>query len=295
MPFLYSLNYILLIILIFFININLAHDAVHNAVFKSKKINQVIFTICFQLMGSTSYVWWKNHITHHRVPNVIGLDNDIIETPLLRLNQYQKRRKFHKFQFLYAPILYFIHLPINYFIDEPYKLIFNRFNIKMSFWSRLKYLFFKILHFLFLVWLPSIVTGASFSFILVLFIIGLALNSMLLVLVIGIPHINQTVNFYNYGKAGTAYSWSEIQVDSSCNFNSKGKVAHLMWGGFNNHILHHLLPEVCHTHYYYLTDILQNAANEFNLKIRESSFLGIIYSHFRMLYALGRELPIPQV
>jgi linoleoyl-CoA desaturase len=64
----------------------------------------------------------------------------------------------------------------------------------------------------------------------------------------------------------------------------------LTWlvGGINIHVIHHLLPNICHIHYADITPILKETVAEFNLDYREHhSFSSAVYSHLHTLKVMG--------
>ena len=58
--------------------------------------------------------------------------------------------------------------------------------------------------------------------------------------------------------------------------------------GLNNHIIHHLFPQVAPCHYIALLPIVKQTCKEFNVQYNESdSFWQLCAQHFRMLYRLN--------
>jgi len=63
-------------------------------------------------------------------------------------------------------------------------------------------------------------------------------------------------------------------------------------GGLNHHIVHHLCPFVCHTHYPPLTRIVKRTAEEFGVPYREHpTMTRAIVHHFKLLKQLGNGDP----
>lgn len=86
---------------------NIGHDAAHNALCRSKKLNQILSWV-FELAGMSSYMWKINHnIIHHPYPNVSPVDSEINQAmPFIRLNPHYPKTKFHRYQHIYAPFVY---------------------------------------------------------------------------------------------------------------------------------------------------------------------------------------------
>jgi linoleoyl-CoA desaturase len=61
-------------------------------------------------------------------------------------------------------------------------------------------------------------------------------------------------------------------------------------GGLNHHIVHHLCPFVCHTHYAPLTQIVKETATEFGIPYRQHpTMTRAIWHHLILLKQLGNE------
>jgi linoleoyl-CoA desaturase len=61
-------------------------------------------------------------------------------------------------------------------------------------------------------------------------------------------------------------------------------------GGLNHHVVHHLCPFVCHTHYAPLTRIVKETAKEFGVPYRQHSTMTLaIQHHLILLKQLGNE------
>jgi linoleoyl-CoA desaturase len=61
-------------------------------------------------------------------------------------------------------------------------------------------------------------------------------------------------------------------------------------GGLNHHIVHHLCPFVCHTHYASLTRIVKKTAEEYGIPYRQHPTMSrAIKHHLLLLKQLGNE------
>jgi linoleoyl-CoA desaturase len=61
-------------------------------------------------------------------------------------------------------------------------------------------------------------------------------------------------------------------------------------GGLNHHIVHHLCPFVCHTHYAQLTRIVEETAAEYGVPYRQNRTMSqAIVQHLILLKQLGNE------
>ena len=65
---------------------NLAHDAAHDALTPSRRLNAAIYVVTFILQGANAYLWKLRHIgSHHLFPNVKGGDADLDDNAFLRI------------------------------------------------------------------------------------------------------------------------------------------------------------------------------------------------------------------
>jgi linoleoyl-CoA desaturase len=61
---------------------NIAHDAVHGALFRQRRWNKLL-SYCFEITGISSYAWYlKHNLVHHNNPNVSQADYDIEAAPV---------------------------------------------------------------------------------------------------------------------------------------------------------------------------------------------------------------------
>lgn len=271
-----------------FFLINVAHDAAHFSVFKTQKYNKWLYNISFLAMGNCPSVWQKNHCNkHHISPNVIGKDPDVIETPLLRFHNDKPCKSFHRYQVLYAPILYLLHSPIYFFITEPI-LMLNK-NIKMNFMDRIYTILGKIFFLILMVYLPFKIGSNSLDFYLLLFVVIQMLYSLILVFGLGISHLNTKTLFVSNQKMDLdSIPPIKIQLLASADYNCENSFTHFLLGGFNTHGLHHLFPSVNHIHYKNLFPILVSTSKQYNIPYQTYTYWDLFKSHFKLLYLLGK-------
>jgi linoleoyl-CoA desaturase len=106
-PFLFVLCFMAYGFLSLLFAFNFSHDFSHNTIFKSKKLNNLCFTLIYSLVGAHAEAWKQRHInSHHYAPNVEGYDSDLKISKLIRVIPNSKYIWYHKFQHLYAPVAY---------------------------------------------------------------------------------------------------------------------------------------------------------------------------------------------
>ena len=276
--------YLILGVLIFLYNLNTSHDAAHYSAFKGRKNNIAFFYFNFFLLGNSAWLWRNNHIEkHHPSPNVIHIDPDLFETPLLRIAPHQKRRFFHRFQILYAPMLYALHAPLYYWIQEQFTIGFHK---QMPLKEKVLAYFTKAIHLTLMIFLPFFFTSFSFAQVLLLFILSLMIQSWILVFALGVSHLNnQSITFLP--ENGDVAHPIAVQLYSSLDYGGSSKLTHFLFGGFNVHGMHHVIPDVCHIYYLELGNIFSTLAKKYNIKYKSVSYLAMLVSHFTLLWKLG--------
>jgi linoleoyl-CoA desaturase len=127
---------------------------------------------------------------------------------------------------------------------------------------------------------PLIVAG---SFLLVHLVVGLSVA-----LVFQTTHTIDT----------TYFPASRNEFDSSvyhifattADYATNNRLVSWLVGGLNHHIVHHLCPFVCHTHYAPLTQIVKETAEEFSVPYRQHpTMTKAIWHHLILLRQLGNE------
>jgi linoleoyl-CoA desaturase len=90
--------------------LNIGHDGAHNALHGHKGLNKFLFYLSFNALGANAYLWGLRHVqSHHLFPNVDGCDADIDDTWVLRLSPNRPVYRFHRYQHIYAPVLYLFY------------------------------------------------------------------------------------------------------------------------------------------------------------------------------------------
>src|SRR3954452_12072705 len=83
------------------------HDANHGAYFRSTRFNHLLGWTADALLGISSYAWRvKHNVAHHTYTNIDGYDDDISQTPLVRLAPAQPGKWWYRLQHIYIWPLY---------------------------------------------------------------------------------------------------------------------------------------------------------------------------------------------
>jgi linoleoyl-CoA desaturase len=278
------------------IGFNLQHDGSHGAFSRLRWVNRTMACM-LDLLGGSSYVWhWKHNVLHHSFPNISGADDDIANEPLVRMTPYQPRHWWHRFQHLYAWLLYGL-LPIKWqFLDDFHSLLRGRIG---AYWfprpRRWQLAAIFLGKGLFLTWAMAIPwLFHSFQVVLLFYLLTSFTLGLTLSVVFQLSHCVEGTDFLGplADKNGKKREWAVHQVQTTIDFARRNYLLTWYIGGLNYQIEHHLFPHIAHVHYPRLARIIEQVCSDFGIPYRaDLSFWGALRSHRRWLYRMGRPLP----
>jgi linoleoyl-CoA desaturase len=283
--------YILYGFLAVLLGFNFAHDFCHNTIFKNKKTSNFGFTFIYTLLGAHAEAWKSRHIhSHHYAPNVKDYDSDLQITSLIRVEPTGEYRWYHRYQHFYAPFAYTTYSFYWVFIKD-FVIFFKdttsarrNFSYHFSFWTQ------KLVYLSYLLVLPLLFSGQHWLTVVLAFIAMHLVQSLFLLFTFFMSHhVEKTEYFHADDDGYIKTSWFINQVKSSNDFHPFSRTANFIFGGFNNHIAHHLFPHIHHVHYPRLNKILYKTLNDNNIKPNTTTFFGGVVSHLRHLKALSRQ------
>jgi linoleoyl-CoA desaturase len=275
-----------------FILLNIAHDSNHNAVssrpFVNKSLNYV-----FDLCGINSYMWRiLHHRGHHSCINLHGEDDALSGRGIFRFTPHESRTPWHRFQHLYALFVYAL-FSLDYVFFRDFQCFFlptheylkrTRHPLReyaMLFVGKGFYLTYMLI---LPVWIlresPLLVAAA---FLLVHLIVGLSVT-----LVFQTTH---TIDSTYFPADRGEFDNSVYHIfATTADYATENPVVGWLAGGLNHHVVHHLCPHVCHTHYAPLTRIVRDTAAEFGVAYRHHpTMFRAIRHHLVLLKHLGNE------
>lgn len=273
-----------------FLLLNIAHDTNHNAISKRRPVNQ-LFSYIFDLCGINSYIWrFLHNAGHHSNVNICGEDEDIIARGYIRLSPNTPRRLRHNFQHVYAWFLYgfstldyVLVKDIEYFFYTRYRML-KRVTHRPSEYAAL--LVGKSVYFTYMLVLPVVVLHRSPLLVLAAFIAMHFVIGLLAQLVFQTTHALETSRFPKSKGEFDNYTYHILATTSD--YSTGSALARFFLGGLNHHVVHHLCPSVCHTHYPELTRIVKETAREYDIAYREHATIWTaLAEHFRLLKRLG--------
>jgi linoleoyl-CoA desaturase len=269
---------------------NFSHDFSHDTVFKNRKWNFISFAAIYTLVGAHAQAWKKRHLeSHHFAPNVEGHDSDLKISKLIRVLPHSKKYWFHRYQAFYAPIAYmsyslfwiFIKDFVIYFSDES-REDRSKIGYSISFWLQ------KFVYVGYLSVIPVLYSKHPWTLTLTAFLLMHFIQSLFLLLTFFMTHHVESTAYPEIDGAGNiAMSWMMNQIKSSNDMHPFSATANFILGGFNNHIAHHLFPNIHHAHYPKLNRILYEVLLCNDITPNQTSYVGGIVSHLRLLHQMG--------
>ena len=285
-----TLLFILCFILYGFVSIlfafNFSHDFSHDTVFKNKKWNNWGFIAIYTLVGAHAEAWKQRHLhAHHYAPNVEHYDSDLELSNLIRIIPNSKYLWFHRFQHIYAPFIYTIYSLFWVFIKD-FRLLFSKDEFTKSKDFNYFFVFFtqKITYLTYILLLPILFTQQSIIIVLIGFLLMHLMQSLFLLFTFFITHHVESTHYPTTDARGFINtSWLMNQIKSSNDIYPFSASINFILGGFNNHIAHHLFPNMHHIYYPQLNKILYSILIKNGIKPNQTTYFGGIYSHLKLL------------
>jgi len=273
-----------------FLLLNIAHDSNHNAISSRPRVNKTLNYV-FDLCGISSYMWRiLHHRGHHSCINLHGEDDALSGRGLFRFTPYESRAPWHRFQHIYALIFYAM-FSLDYVFFRDFKSFFfpSHDYLKRTSHSLREYAILiagKAFYLTYMLVLPVIVLGKSpllvaGAFVLVHLFVGLAVT-----LVFQTTHTIDSTYFPT--DRGEFDNGVYHIFATTADYATENGLVSWLAGGLNHHIVHHLCPFVCHTHYAPLTRIVKQTAEEFGVPYRQHpTMTQAIRHHLILLKQLG--------
>ena len=278
-------------------SLNIGHDAAHHAVTGKAKIDNVLFRISFMLQGLSGFLWQIRHNnSHHVFPNVIEQDTDMDFGGIINLSPDDKRSWFHKYQHLYAPIIYmFGSMILIYLIDFEMMVKKKHGNLRIEHIPFKEWVLFfgaKILHVSIFILFPYILTDFALGQILISYMILQGTASIFMFMTFVISHHVEEVDHNAMNPLNLVDdSWIHHQIVTTIDFNHHSKIANFLFGGFNLHVAHHVFPSTSHIHYPELTNIICEVLEKNGVSgwYKSYGFFDGVLSHFRYIRNIAKE------
>lgn len=276
------------------IGMNVAHDANHGATSSKRSTNQFLGSMLY-FIGVDRDLWKQEHnVEHHTFTNIEGLDTDISVPFLLRFSPQQQLRKIHRYQYIYAWLLYglitlrwatigdFARTIKNHKENQTPKSALYKDLLKLAGW--------KLFYHGYLWVLPIFILPVSPLTMLLAFLTLQAVAGFILGIIFQTAHIMPKAAFPDPGPENRIAShWAVHQMETTCNYAAKGTIFSWFVGGLNYQIEHHLFPNISHQHYPRISKIIQELAREHGVPYNTyKTFFAAVHAHGLHLWELGR-------
>ncbi len=275
-----------------FLLLNIAHDSNHNAVSSRPLVNKTLNYV-FDLCGISSYMWRiLHHRGHHSCINLQGEDDAISGRGIFRFTPHESRTPWHRFQHIYALAVYAL-FSLDYVFVRDFQCFFfpthDYLKRTRHPWREYVILFAsKAFYFTYMLVLPVLVLGKSpllvaGAFLLVHLVVGLSVT-----LVFQTTH---TIDGTYFPADRDEFENGVYHIfATTADYATENPIVSWLAGGLNHHVVHHLCPYVCHTHYVGLTRIMRETAAEFGVPYRQHpTMTQAIRHHLILLKQLGNE------
>jgi linoleoyl-CoA desaturase len=275
-----------------FLLLNIAHDSNHNAISSVPAVNKTLNYI-FDICGINSYMWRiLHHRGHHSCINLYGEDDALTGRGIFRFTPHEPRARLHRFQHIYALFFYAL-FSLDYVFVRDIECFFfpSHEYLKRTRHPAREYAILfagKSFYFTYMLILPVVLLGKSpllvaAAFVLVHLIVGLTVS-----LVFQTTH---TVDSTYFPSDRSEFDNGVYHIfATTADYATTNPLVSWLTGGLNHHIVHHLCPFVCHTHYAPLTQIVQETAEEFGVPYRQNrTMTRAIWHHLILLKQLGNE------
>ena len=275
-----------------FLLLNIAHDSNHNAISSVPSVNKTLNYV-FDVCGISSYMWRiLHHRGHHSCINLHGEDDALTGRGIFRFTPHERRASYHRFQHIYALFFYAI-FSLDYVFVRDFESFFfpTHTYLKRTRHSAREYAILfagKAFYLTYMLVLPVVVLRKSpllvgGAFVLVHLIIGLTVS-----LVFQTTH---TIDSTYFPSDRSEFDNGVYHIfATTADYATENPVVGWLVGGLNHHIVHHLCPFVCHTHYAPLTRIVKETAAEFGVPYRQHpTMTRAIRHHLILLKQLGNE------
>jgi linoleoyl-CoA desaturase len=274
------------------IGFNVMHDGAHGSFSTRSWVNNMM-GYSLNLLGGSSYLWkLKHNVIHHSFTNIEGVDDDIDIKPWIRTHKNQKWYWFHKFQHVYAMVLYcstyllwiYVQDYQKYFSRQIQSTKLKKFALKehIIFWST------KVLYISIFVLIPIFQLGlveTLVGYLVLTFVCGL-----FIAVVFQLAHVVENTEFPmpHVETNKIEEEWAVHQINTTANFATKNKIVSWFTGGLNYQVEHHLFPKISHIHYPAISKIVKETCEQFNLRYLEfPTVRAAIMSHIMYLKAVG--------
>jgi len=224
-----------------------AHDAVHGTMSRHRHLNAAIALVAAPF--GISRTWWrtKHNQLHHPFTNVDGVDDDLHFGRLLRLTPHQEWRRWHRYQHLYAWLLYpllYLAMLVNGDLAFTTRGVIGTSQVARPTLLRALWLLVEKLTGL------ALLMGVALSAhplpqVAAVYLGAALLAGIVLAVVFQTGHCLETTSFLKADAETGAipHGWARAQLAGTADVATSNRVYTILTGGLNHHVEHHLFPQ----------------------------------------------------
>jgi len=275
-----------------FLLLNIAHDSNHNAISSVRSVNKALNYV-FDLCGISSYMWRiLHHRGHHSCINLHGEDDALTGRGVLRFTPHEPRAPLQRFQHIYALFLYAV-FSLDYVFVRDFECFFfpTHAYLKQTRHPVREYVILfagKAFYLTYMLVLPVVVLGKSLLLVALSFVLAHLIIGLSVALVFQTTH---SVDSTYFPSSRSEFDNGIYHIfATTADYATTNPLVGWLVGGLNHHIVHHLCPFVCHTHYAPLTRIVKETAEEYGVPYRQHPTMSrAIKHHLILLKQLGNQ------
>jgi linoleoyl-CoA desaturase len=275
-----------------FLLLNIAHDSNHNAISSARSVNKLLNYV-FDVCGINSYMWRiLHHRGHHSCINLHGEDDALTGRRIFRFTPHEPRSRMQRFQHLYALFFYAL-FSLDYVFVRDFACFFfpaHEYLKRTKHPAREYAILFagKGFYLSYMLVLPVVVLGKSLPLVVLAFVLTHMIIGLSVSLVFQTTH---TVDSTYFPSRRSEFDNGVYHIfATTADYATGNPLVGWLVGGLNHHIVHHLCPFVCHTHYASLTRIVKETSEEFGVPYRQNATVRqALAQHLSLLKRLGSE------
>jgi linoleoyl-CoA desaturase len=275
----------------------LMHDANHGSFSPNRQVNRWLGKSLY-LLGGFPPNWRQQHNSlHHGYTNIDGVDEDIRPPGILRISPHRKWLKIHRFQYIYAWLLYGL-MTLSWITIKDFKQL-NRYRkngvvlTQKNNYNRMMadLIATKVLYYILFLVVPLFVLPIAWYLTVLFFLVMHLVCGMILGTIFQTAHVVPATKFPLPDDQGDLQSsWARHQLAVTSDFAPRTRLLSWLIGGLNYQVEHHLFPYISHVHYRKIAPLVRETAQKYHLPYHvQPTFWAAISAHLKMLKILGRE------
>ena len=294
--------YLLLGFVHIFIAFNIMHDSTHDAYSSNKTVNKIL-GYSMDFVGGNQYLFRRMHGAHHGYVNIHGIDVTLETHGLFRFSPDEPWLPKHKYQHFYTFGIYCLAM-LQWVTMKDFKWFFgeshigNQKNIKHPFEEFVILFIGKSVFYGLTLILPMIFLSAPWYTVLGAWVFMHILPGLVFALIFQVTHVYEGTTFPLPDEDGNIDNNYALHVlETTADFSRHSRLGSWLMGGINIHVIHHILPNVCHVHYPALTKILKTTCDDYGIEYQENpNFWIALKKHYNILKHLSfPEATVPRV